>query len=59
MPNKFHIDSFDPAKLKKANLSLDKHLKAVLVYEQFNKTYQERLSKKSFWRKVLRFFQRS
>jgi hypothetical protein len=59
MQNKFQIDSFDPAKLKKANLSLEKHLKPVLVYEELNKTYQEQLSKKSFWKKFLRFFKRS
>lgn len=59
MQSKFEIDSFEPEMLKKANLTLEKHLKAVLVYKKLNETYQERLSKESFWKKILKFFRRS
>ena len=59
MPNKFKIDTFEPLKLKKADITLDKHLKAALVYQELNENYQERLSKISFWQKLLKFFKRN
>lgn len=59
MQNEFHIDTFEPVKLKKAKLSLEKHFSAVQEYEQLNEMYQKSVFQESLWRKFLRFFIRN
>jgi glycerophosphoryl diester phosphodiesterase len=58
MPNdfkadEFYIDSFEPRHLKKARLSLEKHLKTAQQHEATNDGYKKGVLKEvSFWEKV-------
>ena len=58
MPNnfesdEFYIDSFEPRHLKKARLSLEKHLRVAQEHVNTNDGYKKGVLKKvSFWEKV-------
>jgi len=63
MPNKisldkyrmddFQIDNFEPRHLKKANISLQKHLNTVYEYENINNEYKKNILKEStFWERI-------
>ena len=49
----FQIENFEPRHLKKARVSLEKHLKAVELYAQTNDAYKKGLLKgPSLWDKI-------
>jgi len=53
MPNKFKVEDFKPNHLKKAHITLDKHLKAAKEYEQKNDEYKKNLfNSLSLWDKI-------
>ena len=51
--DEFYIDSFEPRHLKKACLSLDKHLKAVEKHASTNEAYKKGILKETnLWDKI-------
>jgi len=50
MPSNFKIDRFSPEHLKKSQIVLDKHLKAVEIHQQHMETYKKEIFRKTgFW----------
>jgi len=53
MPNKLHIENFEPKHLKKARESLEKHLKRVEIHANTNEAYKNGILKApSLWEKI-------
>ena len=58
MQSKFHIESFVPTKLIKANESLDKHFNAAKAHAQTNEKYKQKVFHKTFWDKIVGLFKK-
>ncbi len=49
---------FEPYKLKKANIVLQRHLDAVKVHKEKNDVHQEEVLKSSLWQRIKHFFRK-
>ncbi|MDM5270634.1 hypothetical protein PGH07_00410 [Sulfurovum sp. zt1-1] len=56
MHSKFHIESFEPVAIEKAQKVLDQHLKETLDFQDYFEVKKKNFKKKSFLEKLLGWF---
>ena len=58
MPNKSHLDDFEPVHLKHANEKLDKHVLSANAHKKTNDAYKKNVFHESLWHKFIGLFKK-